>query len=62
MSDIQNVIKTDYVSNKLLNEKDIEDIKKEYDFEDIKNTVDEGDIPPTLDFFNGGESENFCVN
>ena len=55
--DLQNVIKTDYVSNKTLNEEDIEDIKKEYDFEDIKNTVDEGVIPPILDFFN--EEKNF---
>ena len=61
MSDAENVIKSDYVSDKTLNEIDIEDIKKEYDFKDIKNTLDEGDIPSLLDFFYGGESEKFCI-
>ena len=62
LSDAENVIKTDYVSDKTLNEKYIEDIKKEYDFQDIKNTFDESDIPPILDFFYGGEIEKFRVN
>ena len=57
MSDTKNAIKTDYVSDKTL-----EDIKKEYDFEDIKNTLNEGNIPPICDFFYEGESEKFCVN
>ena len=37
----------------------LEKIKEEYGFEDIKEAFDEGNFPENINFFNGGESENF---
>ena len=51
LKDAKDVVNNDFLNENDLNEKDIEDIKKEYDFEDIKNTLDEGNIPPVLEFF-----------
>ena len=53
------ILNTDYINDKKLNEKEIEDIKEEVDFENIKNTLDEGNIPQQLEFFFGGDNENF---
>ena len=44
------ILNTDYINEKDLNEKKIEDIKEGYDFEDINNTLD-GNISQQLKFF-----------
>ena len=55
------ILSTDYISNKELNEKKTEDINKEYDFENIKNILAEGNIPQQPEFFFGGDNENFLI-
>ena len=37
----------------------IEKIKEEYNFDAIKDAFDEGDVPPKVEFFYGGDNENF---
>lgn len=44
------ILNTDYINEKDLSEKKIEDIKEGYDFEDINNTLD-GNISHQLKFF-----------
>ena len=53
------IIQDDYVNDKVLNEKSIEDIKDEYNFEEIKDSFDDGSIPPQLEFSFGGDNDNF---
>ena len=62
LDNAENVLKTDYVSEKTLNEKDIEEIKNKYNFDDIKNELDDSNVPSFLESFYGGEIENFRVN
>ena len=42
-----------------MQEKTIEQIKDGYHFDDIKDAFDEGKIPPQLEFFFGGDIDNF---
>ena len=52
-----------FIKTEDLDEKDIEDIKKEYDFEGIENNLDEGHIPEILEFFEVGDgNEKFRIN
>ena len=55
-TDAEEILKDDYVSDK---DKRIEQIKDEYNFDGVKDAFDYGQIPPQLDFFFGGETENF---
>ena len=59
MTDAEEILKDDYVSDKVLEDKTIEQIKDEYNFDDIKDVFDEEQIPPQLEFFFGGENDNF---
>ena len=54
-----NIIQNDYVNDKVLNEKNIEDIKDEYNFEEIKDAFDDRCVPPQLELFFSGDNENF---
>ena len=47
------------MTDRVLNEKNIADIKEEYNSDDIKNELDERPVPPSLEFFYGGENEHF---
>ena len=54
----------DILEQKLVNKKKQEDavleqIKEEYNFDEIKDAFDEGTVPQQLDFFCGGENNNF---
>ena len=62
LDDAENVLPNDYLSEKTLNTKNIEEIKNEYNFDDIKNQLDEGHVSPFLNIFYGGENESFCRN
>ena len=44
---------------KELEEKTIEQIKKEYNFDEIKDAFDHAAVPVQLEFFYGGDNENF---
>ena len=48
-----------FVKTEDLDEKDIEDIKNKHNLDDIKNTLDQGEIPETLEFFYGGDRNDF---
>ena len=62
LDEVANVLQNDYMSDRVLNEKTIEDIKEEYNFDYIKNELDEGHLPASLDFFYGGENEHFQLS
>ena len=53
------IIQNNYVNDKVLNVKNIEDSKEEYNFEETKDHFDDGRVPPKLEFFFGGDNENF---
>ena len=62
LGDVKNVLQNGYVSDRVLNEKNIADIKEEYNSDDIKNELDERPVPPSLEFFYGGENEHFWLS
>ena len=57
--DAEDILKDDYVSDKVLEDKTTEQIKDEYNFDGIKDAFDYGQSPPQLESFFGGETENF---
>ena len=62
LSDAEGILEIDFVNDKTVNERDLEEIKNEYDFDEIKKELDEGNIPLVLDFFYGGDNEKFQIN
>ena len=44
---------------KNLEDEALENIKEEYGFEEIKSAFDEASVPEQLEFFYGGNNENF---
>ena len=63
LKDAEDIINNDFISEKDLDEKDIEDIKREYNSEDIKNTLDEKNILEFLEFFYGRDTnQKCCIN
>ena len=58
-SDTEDILKDDYVNNKVLEDKTIEQIKNKYNFDDIEDAFDDGQVLLSLMFFLGGENENF---
>ena len=50
-TDAEDISKDDSVTDKVVEDKTIEQIKDEYNFDDIKDTFDDGKIPPQLEFF-----------
>ena len=58
-TEAEGILEDDYVNDKVIQEKTIEQIKDEYNFDDIKDAFDEGKIPPQLEYFFGGHNDNF---
>ena len=50
-TDAENILKDDYVNDKVLEDKTIEQIKNEHNFDDVKDAFDDGQVPPQLEFF-----------
>ena len=50
-TDAEEILKDDYVSDKVLEDKTIEQTKDEYNFDEIKDAFDEREIPTQLKFF-----------
>ena len=50
-ADAEDFLKDYYVSDNVLENKTIKQIKDEYKFDDIKDAFDDGQIPPKLEFF-----------
>ena len=57
-TEAEGILEDDYVNDKVIQEKAIEQIKDEYNFHDIKYAFDEGKIPQQLEFFFGGDNDN----
>ena len=63
LEDAEDIINNNFIREKDLDEKEIEDIKREYNFEDMKNTLDEGNIAEILEFFDDrDDNEKFHIN
>ena len=50
-TDAEDISKDDSVTDKVVEDKTIEQIKDEYNFDHIKDAFDDGKIPPQLEFF-----------
>ena len=50
-TDAEEILKDDYVSDKVLEDKTIEQIKDEYNFDEIKDAFDEREILTQLEIF-----------
>ena len=50
-TDAEEILKDDYVSDKVLEDKTIEQIKDEYNFDEIKKAFDEREILTQLEIF-----------
>ena len=50
-TDAEEILKDDYVSDKVLEDKTIEQIKDEYNFDEIKDAFDEREILTQLENF-----------
>ena len=61
MTKTNDILSTESVNDKDINEKEIEDIEEEYYFEDIKNTLDKGNTPQLLKFSFGFDNENIII-
>ena len=59
MSTKADIIQDDYANDKILNEKNIKDIKDKYNLEEIKDAFDDGCILPQLEFFFVGDNDDF---
>ena len=55
---VDDIIQDNYVNDKVLNGKNIEDIKGGYNFEEIKDAFDDRRVPPKLEIFFGGDNDN----
>ena len=59
--DAEGILADDYVKPEELHDRTIEEIKEEYKSDEIKDAFDEKRIPPQLDFFFGGDYDNFLL-
>ena len=48
-----------FITSKELEEKTLENIKEEYNFDEIKDAFDDAVVPHQLEFFYGGDNDNF---
>ena len=58
-AEAEDIFKENFVNSKKLEDEALENIKEEYGFEEIKNAFDEASVPEQLEFFYGGNNENF---
>ena len=60
-TDAEDALADDYVNSEELQDRSTEQIKEEHKFDKIKDAFDEGKIPPQLEFFFGGDNDNFLL-
>ena len=58
-ADAKKLLKIDYVNDRTLEDKKLEQIKGKYNFDVIKDVFDGGTILPHLEYFFGGDKDNF---
>ena len=52
-------LEDNFITSKELEEKTLENIKEEYNFDEIKDAFDDAVVPHQLEFFYGGDNDNF---
>ena len=55
----EDILKEVFVNLKELENKTLENIKDEYNFDEIKDAFDDASVPKQLEFFYGGNNDNF---
>ena len=55
----EDILKEELVNSKELEDGTLENIKDEYNFDEIKDTFDDAAVPKQLEFFYGGNNDNF---
>ena len=55
----EDILKEELVNLKELEDGTLENIKDEYNFDEIKDTFDDAAVPKQLEFFYGGNNDNF---
>ena len=58
-SEADDILDEKFVNEKKQEEEALENFKEEYGFEEVKDAFEEGSVPNQLDFFYGGQNENF---
>ena len=58
-AEADDILDEKFVNKKKQEDEALENFKEEYGFEEIKDAFDEGSVPNQLDFFYGGQNENF---
>ena len=58
-ADAKKLLKDDYVHDRTLQDKKLEQIKEKYNFDVIKDVFDNRTILPRLEYFFGGDKNNF---
>ena len=53
------ILEDDYINDKILEDKTLEQIKEQNNFDEIKDAFDDGKTPPQLEFLFGGDNNNF---
>ena len=58
-TEANNILEDKYLNSKELGDKTLENIKGEYNFNEIKDAFDEASVPNSLQFFYGGDNDEF---
>ena len=57
--EVEDILKEEFVNLKELEDKTLENIEDEYNFDEIKGAFDDASVPKQLEFFYGGNNNNF---
>ena len=58
-AEADNILDEKFVNKKKQEDETLKNFNKEYGFEEIKDAFDKGSVTNQLDFFYGGQNENF---
>ena len=58
-TEAQDILKEEFVNSKKLEDETLENIKEEYNFDEIKDAFDGASVLKQLEFFYGGDNDNF---
>ena len=58
-TEAEDILKDEFANSKELEDKTLENIKEEYNFDEIKDAFDDASVPKQLEFFYGGDNDNF---
>ena len=58
-TEAEDILEDKYLNSKELEDKTLENINEEYNFHEIKDAFDKASVPSSLQFFYGGEDDEF---